>query len=308
MARQHARIVQYPFAPSLQGALLDSYEEKQRGGQLQITLNIRALERNSSEIFQRDGAIHERIEGVHRPIQLHFSGVSELKSNDFFTNLKKLGPNDSMRTIEDMLSWRQPERQDIFYLFGMQAPHLDNLMFFAKHTGHASISTEAIPFQAERDWSPAPPMPDKLVPRPKQLHQRFGGDPITLRIGTRPAHHRLFVGGLDIQPNERPQVDVVFNVSEEASKWVKDRRTHPRDRWDNKGEGTEGMSLKIIREEAEWVMERLRKNQRVLVHCVAGMNRSSTICCAALILLEGLTAEQALARVREHHPLGAEFL
>jgi hypothetical protein len=32
------------------------------------------------------------------------------------------------------------------------------------------------------------------------------------------------------------------------------------------------------------------------------MNRSSTICCAVLILLEGLPAEKALERVREHHP------
>jgi len=35
---------------------------------------------------------------------------------------------------------------------------------------------------------------------------------------------------------------------------------------------------------------------------VAGMNRSTTICCAVLILLEGLSAEAALERVREHHP------
>ena len=62
------------------------------------------------------------------------------------------------------------------------------------------------------------------------------------------------------------------------------------------------MSLEVICEEAQWVIERLSKKQRVLVHCVAGMNRSSTICCAVLILLEGLTAEQALERVREHHP------
>ena len=302
MARQHARIVQYPFAAALQGALLDSYEEQQRDGQLQITLKLRALERKSSELFERDGEIHERIEGVYYPMQLHFSSASELQSSDFFKSLNSLHPDDPLRTIEDMLSWRRPDRQDTFYLFGLQAAHLDNLMFFAKHIRDDSLSPEPTPFILERDWSPAPPMSDRLVPRPKRLHQRFGGDPITLRVGTRPAHHRLFVGGLDIQPGERPQVDVIFNVSEEASKWVKDRRIHPRDRWDNKGEGSEGMSLEVIREEAEWVIERLRKNQRVLVHCVAGMNRSSTICCAALILLEGLTADQALDRVREHHP------
>jgi hypothetical protein len=32
------------------------------------------------------------------------------------------------------------------------------------------------------------------------------------------------------------------------------------------------------------------------------MNRSATICSAVLILLEGLSAEAALERVREQHP------
>lgn len=94
----------------------------------------------------------------------------------------------------------------------------------------------------------------------------------------------------------------MFNVGEKPSNWVKDNQIDSQDRWDNKGEGPKGMSVDVIREEANWVIERLRKSQRVLIHCVAGMNRSSTICCATLILLEGLTAEQALERVREHHP------
>jgi len=57
-----------------------------------------------------------------------------------------------------------------------------------------------------------------------------------------------------------------------------------------------------IREEANWVIDHLKKDESVLVHCVAGMNRSTTICCATLMLLEGLTAEDALKRVREQHP------
>ena len=145
-------------------------------------------------------------------------------------------------------------------------------------------------------------MPGRLIPHPKQLHQRFGGDSITFYISSRTYHRRLFIGGVDIQPREHPEVDAVLNVGENPSAWMKEDQTHPLDRWDNKGEGSEGMSLDVIREEANWVIERLKRNQRVLVHCVAGMNRSSTICCAVLILLEGLTAEQALARIREHHP------
>jgi protein-tyrosine phosphatase len=56
-------------------------------------------------------------------------------------------------------------------------------------------------------------------------------------------------------------------------------------------------------DEAAWVVERLRAGRRVLVHCYAGMNRSTTVCCAALMMLEGISAEEALARVRERHPL-----
>ena len=62
------------------------------------------------------------------------------------------------------------------------------------------------------------------------------------------------------------------------------------------------MNVDEIADGAVWVIERLRAGQRVLVHCAVGMNRSATVCCAALIVEEGLSAEAALARVRAHHP------
>ena len=62
------------------------------------------------------------------------------------------------------------------------------------------------------------------------------------------------------------------------------------------------MSVEEIQEEASWIIDRLKDNRRVLVHCAAGMNRSATVSCAVLMLLEGLRAEDALERVREHHP------
>ena len=301
MTRKHARIVQHPFSASLQGALLDSYEEARRADGLHLTLTIRALERTASDLFERDGILYERLHANYVPSILHFSRVSGLQSSNFFRNIANLPGNDPSRMINDMLSWRQPESHDVFYLFGMQATQVDNLMFFADRVSYERLPHEPTLFTLERDWCSPPPMPDRLVPQPKQLHQRFGGDPVTLRIDSRSHHRKLFIGGLDIQANERPHVDVIFNVGETPSNWIKDQ-TYSQDRWDNKGEGPEGMSLEVIREEANWVIERLKKNQRVLVHCVAGMNRSATICCAALILLEHLTAEQALERVREHHP------
>jgi hypothetical protein len=115
-------------------------------------------------------------------------------------------------------------------------------------------------------------------------------------------HHKLFVGERGIQPKHRPHVDAVLNLGEEPSRWVKEPKVHPNDRAINRGEGADGMTVIEICEEAQWVIERLEQNQRVLVHCVAGMNRSTTVCCAVLMLLEGLTAEAALERVRQHHP------
>jgi hypothetical protein len=303
MAGKHTRIIQHPFTASLQGALLDSYEETRRGDRLHLTLNIHALERTApSELFERDGILYERLYGNYVPAQLHFLGVSELITSDFFTNLTSLSRDSPTRTIHDMLSWRQPENQKVFYLLGMQAKQVDQLMFFANRVKYERHAHGSAPITLERDWCPPPPMPERLIPQPRSLHQRFGGDPVTIQMDARPYHQRLFIGGLDIQAQQRPQVDIVFNVSETPSKWVKGDQAHPQDRWDNKGEGSEGMSLEVIREEANWVIEHLKKKQRVLVHCVAGMNRSATICCAVLVLLEGLSAEQALERVREHHP------
>jgi hypothetical protein len=302
MTSKHARIIRHPFTASLQGSLLDSFDIKQHGDQLHVMLKIRALEQTSSRLFERDGQIYERIHANYVPIQLGFSRASELKASDLFTNITKLPPDDPARTIHDVLSWRQSGRDDVFYLFSMLAPQTDNLVFFADRVVYKRLSHEFTSITVERDWCPPPPMPDRLIPRPTSLHQRFGGDPITVYINSRPYHRRLFIGGLEIQANKRPHVDVVLNVGEKPSSWAMDARTHLQDRWDNKGEGSEGMSHEVILEEANWVIERLRKHQRILVHCVAGMNRSSTICSATLILLEGITAEQALARVREHHP------
>ena len=110
------------------------------------------------------------------------------------------------------------------------------------------------------------------------------------------------MGGLENQPAQRPQIDAVLNIGESPSAWVQGNDLHPNDRTVEKGEGSKGMSAAEIREEANWVIDQLKKDKSVLVHCVAGMNRSATICCAVLMLLEGLSAEEALIRVREQHP------
>lgn len=295
--RIHPRIIQYPFAAGLQGARLESYCEEMRGQRLEIVIDYLAFERHSSELSGPKDKVIERVAGQFVPSRVRFEGVVELKNGDFFKNIPK-----EARTIGDLFSWRQTDRDDVFHMLIPKAAEAPDLVFFARRAIHERLPGEPTPVNMERDWCPPPSMPAELVPVPRAIHARFGGDPVTVRIGSRPSRRALFIGGTDIQPATRPSVDFVLNLGEEPSKWSVNGATHPGDRWDNKGEGSDGMSVEIIHQEAEWVIERLRAGQRGLVHCVAGMNRSSTICCAVLMLLEGLTAEAALARVRETHP------
>jgi hypothetical protein len=296
--RLHARIVQHPFASLMQGALLDSYKENGRD----LILGVQGLQVLSSELFERNEKIYERIEGEYLPLQIRFSKITKYHGADFFTSLKEFAEDDPMPMIEDMLSWRQPNVPDIFHIIGLRGPADGGMDFFARKVTCKKREVAPTLITLERDWSPAPPLTDRLVPRPNSLYRRFGGDPINVRIGDDWYRQRLFIGGLDVQSADRPQVEAVLNLGEEASRWVRGQSRHFNDRRSSRREGANGMTLAEICEEADWVIERLKNNQRVLVHCVAGMNRSTTICCAVLILLEGLSAEAALERVRAHHP------
>jgi hypothetical protein len=146
-------------------------------------------------------------------------------------------------------------------------------------------------------------MPEREVPQPYDIYDHFGGDPVKIKLNGNTLENKLFVGGIENQPEDRPDnISAVLNLGEKPSVWVKDDQIHPNDRRVEKGEGSDGMSVDEIREEAGWVIDHLQKDESVLVHCVAGMNRSVTVCVAALMMLEGLTAEKALERVYENHP------
>lgn len=296
---QKPYIVQHPFTALVEGGRLDSYYESESS----IALDLQGFQPLSSKLFEQDGNIYERVQAKYIPLKLTFSGVSELKRDAFFTSLEDYNMDDPSRTIAYMLSWRQRNTRDVFYMFGLRAPADSDIQFHAKGVKAEMLAKSGKTFTIERNWSPPPPMPDGLAPEPKALYRRFGGDPISINLKSKTLQRRLFIGGINIQPEYRPDVDAVLNVSEESSRWVKDgQTTHPDDRTVQHGEGSQGMTVEQLREEATWVIERLKQNKRVLVHCSAGMNRSTTICSAALILLEGLSAEEALARVREHHP------
>lgn len=291
------RIIRHPFAALMQGARLDSYAETGR----ELRMEVQGLEVVESELFQREGVIMERVTARHVPLKLSFSGIQHLKRADFFTGLDQYPLDDPSRVIGIMHSWIMPGMDDIFHMFGLRGPADADMNFFASGATYEQGEGGDL-FIFERDYSPSPPMPDREVPQPIDVHDRFGGDPVTIKLDGKAIGQKLFVGGIEIQPENRPEIDAVLNLGEQPSVWVKDGKLHPSDRTVEKGEGSKGMSAAEIREEANWVVERLQRNERVLIHCVAGMNRSTTVCCAVLMQLEGLTAEQALERVYEHHP------
>jgi hypothetical protein len=301
--RIHARIIQHPFAPAMQGAQMDGCCILERGKRQDLSLEYRAFEIEKSELFEREGKIHERVQGFYAPARVRFAGVSDLKGMEYFANLPG-GADD--RTISTLMSWRLPGQTKTYHSIVLKAGSAPDLEFFAQNVLHECLPGQKTPFSIERDWCPAPPLPDRLLLRPQAVYSQFGGDPIPARIFSSLSRRRLFVGGIDVQTTTRPlKIDIVLNLGEEPSRWwAVSGAAHSHDFWDERGEGSEGMSVEEIRAEAGRVIGWLRDGKRVLVHCVAGMNRSTTICCAVLILLEGLTAEQALARVREHHPWG----
>ena len=291
------RIIEYPFAHLMQGARLDSFEDK--GGKLHF--KVQGLDCIESDVFERDGTLMERVTARHIPLEITFSDIQEVNRAEFFSTLAQYGIDDPSRIIGQMLSWKMPGMDETFHIFSMRGPIVANMNFFAGGATHEQ-QEGGEPFTFERDWSPAPPMADGEVPQPADLYDNYGGDPVTITIDGNTLEQKLFVGGLECQPDYRPKIDAVLNLGEKPSVWVKGSELHPSDRTVEKGEGTKGMSPAEVREEAEWVLERLHKGESVLIHCVAGMNRSTTICCAALMLAEGLSAKDALKRVRVNQP------
>jgi len=281
----------------MQDARLDSYSEAEGT----IHMGVQGLEMLTSDVLERNGKIIEKATARYIPLKLSFSNVRLLKRSNFFTILDQYPADDPSRVIAYMHSWIQPDTDDIFHMFGLRGSADAKMNFFADSVSYEQSKGGEL-FTFERDYSPSPPMPDSEVPQPYDIYERFGGDPVTFKLYGGTVENKLFVGGIEIQPDQRPEIDAVLNLGEQSSAWVKDNQLHPDDRTVEKGEGAKGMSADEIREEANWVVERLQKNKSVLVHCVAGMNRSTTITCAVLMQLEGLTAEQAIQRVYEHHP------
>lgn len=292
MPNHRTKILNLPGDISLAGSLLEILHNEKTSKNHHISLDIQHLQVHASTLSRADGIIREHLQGEYHPLRLTFSGLRWLNQQG--------GLFGKDNTIQDMLFWRRKEDKEEYILLWTPEDMLI-LRFSPRQWSVEKRPGNPQPVSLTREWSSPPPMPTGIIPEAAKLHSQFGGDPVSIRIGRRTYHRRLFVGGLDIQPLTRPNVDVVLNLGEVPSRWNGNSLYHPFDRWENQGEGREGMSVEEMTEQAQQVAALLEQGKRVLVHCVAGFNRSVTICCAVLILLEGVSAEDALMRVREHH-------
>jgi hypothetical protein len=298
-----ARTLDFPYASSLRYARLAGLGEEIHGQwreRRDFVVDYDELQlRTPPELILEQGKPLERVEGVYVPRRLRFLDVPPVELTGPYARLTSLPADHPARFLRGTHHWRPTGRTVPLHLF---ISNESSLILPASRWKQEERAGAAAPAAFLHDWSPAPPIPPRLIPATKAIHRRYGGDPVTIHLGTRVHHQRLFVGGLECQGPRRPQVDAVLNLGEWPSRWVDESDIPAADRRVQRGEGRAGMAAGEIAEEAGWVVERLRAGSRVLVHCVAGFNRSVTVCCGVLILLEGLMAEAALARVHEHHP------
>lgn len=157
--------------------------------------------------------------------------------------------------------------------------------------------------------APMPPAPPFATRSWRPWHYRvFGGSPIPLRLDRwEPlSHARFFLGPSFVDTDAetlRPDVDVVINLSEMDDRYP----ILPDDRRWVRGEGVFGYTWTRLEKDARDVAALLRADKRVLIHCTAGVNRSATLTCATLMVVEGLGATEALARIyRFHRPAHPE--
>lgn len=295
-----------PDGESLRGALLEDLRlDDGSPARASLVLDYLELRLGEPPAFElRRGRLFERLNGEYIPRRLRFSGLIDVQRTGLYQNLSAVPREHLARSLRGALHWRMKENGKPLFILQNGADEAAGLWVSARRLVQEARPGLPQPLESPllRPWSPAPLLPPGMIPEPLKARRRFGGDPVGIFLDGKLAENRLFIGDLGMQTAQRPAVDVVLNLGEEANPWCPGGVMPPSDRWTVRGEGSSGMDRRTILREAGWVLDRLRAGQTVLVHCLAGMNRSATICCAVLILLEALGAGEALQRVRRRHP------
>ncbi|MEM7110902.1 MAG: dual specificity protein phosphatase [Chloroflexota bacterium] len=293
------QLIDAPWIQSLQGGRLLGVREEQQEKQRNLLLTYLAFQPTQPATLSYDNEqVEETIVGTFTLQKLHFFNIRWYKADEGLPKIATMAGNEP--AIGTVMHWQAPDEKFPFcYILTEQ----EQFLFWAEAWAFVDVAdlkergvgpTEIV----RRTWSSAPPMPTRTFYEQTAATQQFGGNSVAVRLNQQLVANRLFVGGLHFQGEKRPLIDTVLNLGEQPSRC----QLLPTDRWAEKGEGTAGMTVEEIVTEAKWVLAELQAHKSVLVHCVAGFNRSVTICCAALILLEQISAEAALHRVWQHHP------
>jgi hypothetical protein len=297
-------ILPFPFDAELFDARLRTIEVVPGPTSTDVLFTFDSFQPQSApEVCDLDGHPAEHLSGIYVPMQLRFINAAWLRKTGIYEEFDTLPEDHSARQIFGIQRSCRPAIGEYFWVVtGTYEP--GELSVQAESCQLESVPGAASrPIELCRRWASVPaPLPARIPHRPA-LYRRYGGDPITFRLGRRTYARRLFIGGLFHQQEERPTVHHVLNLCGIENPWFSRSGESQQDRRVERGEMAAGMDAMDIFQEAAWVTERLRAGRRVLVHCYAGINRSSTVCCAALMFLEGLSPEEALARVRQYHPL-----
>ena len=238
----HTRILEFPHTRSLINARLDDLREEAHGSRRELIFDYHELRLLAPpELIAIDDRPHERLRGEYVPRCLRFRGVRWMKSSGVFTHLDRRGsatPNARLVGRDVVLAQSRTMRNTaccwITLTQAVACCSLRAIVCSEERSGPVE------PIEIVRDWSPPPLLPARLIPKPQRLHQRYGGDPITIQLNGRAFQRRLFVGGMEHQSDQRPDVHAVLNLSEDENRWpltAADRRAQ-------KGEGSAGHGLR----------------------------------------------------------------
>ncbi len=295
-------IMPFPYGVEIFDSRLNTILEEPGGSGTDIVFTLDSFRPQSDpESCDQDGRPHERLSGIYVPMRLRFVNATWVRKTGIYQDFDSLPQDHDGRHVFGVQRTRRTDLGELYW-FATGGGEPGDLSLQATGVLLETLPGPRRPAEIVRRWSPVPPLLPGRVPHRSALYRRFGGDPISFRLGRRSYARRLFIGGLFHQQEERPVVHHVLNLCGIENPWFDQSGESPEDRRVVRGEMAVGMDAMDIFEEAAWVAERLRSGRSVLVHCYAGINRSSTVCCATLMFLEGIGPEAALARVREHHP------
>ncbi len=296
-----AHLLKFPYFDALANARLESltYHEDQH----EFLLDFHELVIDGSpQMYWENGQPYESLKGTYVPRRLRFTNVKWVECKGVYAKLDEISMDHPARYLQGALYWQPSPEDDTLWMVTASSPEYAKLLLAPTEIAYEERPGLTDEANVIRNWSPTPSWEDQFMPEATEDQREFGGDPIHFLLNAEMCEDNFFVGGTHNQGELRPAVHAILNLSEEPSAWLHDSTIPPFDRWSHKGEGQDGMTIDEMILEAQWVVKRLKEGQRVLVHCSAGFNRSVTVSCAALILMEKISAEAALARIRQNHP------